>query len=148
MNEEILLVKGQNFEINQHLVWIVENMDAPYVDYTLQLIDAKMKPVLMKLAEILKVTSSLATAQQGGDDEDKEVNKGEIPVNKDEILEVNLRNPYETGKMDKSDAAKFVHEKQSLKISWKMLEKWALVGKVMYLLDQVKEKLISFQKEM
>lgn len=92
-------------------------MDAPYVDYTLQLIDAKMKPVLMKLAEILKVTSSLATAQQGGDDEDKEVNKGEIPVNKDEILEVNLRNPYETGKMDKSDAAKFVHEKQSLKIS-------------------------------
>ncbi|CAH1446058.1 unnamed protein product [Lactuca virosa] len=74
-----------------------------------------MKPVLTKLIGFLNVTSSRATTQQWGEDDDKEANKGEIPVNKDEILEVNLRNPYETGKMAKSDAAKVVLEKQSLK---------------------------------
>ncbi|CAH1454195.1 unnamed protein product [Lactuca virosa] len=41
---------------------------------------------------------------QGGDD--KEANEGEIVVNEEEVPEANLRNPYQTGKMAKSDAKK------------------------------------------
>lgn len=58
MREEFLLVKVQNFIINQRLVRIDKKKDAPYVDYTSQPIDAKMKLVLEKLNVVLNVTCS------------------------------------------------------------------------------------------
>lgn len=104
MSKELLLVKGQNFEINKRLIRIV---DAPYANYTLQLIDGKMKPIPAKLNEVLDVKRSLAIGLQGGDEGDED----EIPVNKDKIPKVNLSNPYKTWKMAKSDAAKAILEK-------------------------------------
>lgn len=65
-NEELLFVMGQNFEINQRLVKIVEIKDVPYTNYTYQMIDEKMKPVLAKLNEVLYVMCSLGTMKQGG----------------------------------------------------------------------------------
>lgn len=113
MNEELLLVKGQNFEINQSLVKIVENKDAPYADCTSQLIDAKVKPVLTKINEILDVTCSYDTAQQRKNEE----------VNEDEVPEVNLKNPYDSVKMPKTDNAnKIVLEKKYLKDRLKNLK--------------------------
>lgn len=41
-DDEWLLAKGRNFEINQRLVRIVENKDAPYVDYMSRLLDVKL----------------------------------------------------------------------------------------------------------
>lgn len=64
----------------------------------MQLIDAKMKLDVLKLNEVLDVMHSLVSAQQGGDEEEKEVNEGEVPINKDEIPDVNLINPYQTRK--------------------------------------------------
>ncbi|CAI9293583.1 unnamed protein product [Lactuca saligna] len=69
MSKDLLLVKGQNFEINKCPIRIV---DAPYANSTF-----------------------LAPGLQGGDEGDED----DISVNKDEIPKVNLRNPYETWKM-------------------------------------------------
>ncbi|CAI9261725.1 unnamed protein product [Lactuca saligna] len=39
-DNELLIVKGKTFEINKSLVKIVEEKDAPYVDYISQILDA------------------------------------------------------------------------------------------------------------
>ncbi|CAH1412814.1 unnamed protein product [Lactuca virosa] len=88
-----------------------------------------MESVLSKLNEVLDVTRSLATRQQGRDKEGEqeanedthEANEDAAPVN-NEIPEANLRNPYETGKMAKSNVAKVVLGKQTLKQKSKNLK--------------------------
>lgn len=132
VNDELLFDKGQNFKINKRFVKIVENKNARYADYTSQMFDAKMKPTLYQLKEVLDVTRSLATMQQ-------KANENDVPVD-DKILKVNLRNPYETSKMAKIEVTKVVLEKQTWKQKLKNLTKVKLVGLVIYLLDQEKEK--------
>lgn len=68
-NEEILLVKGRNFKINQRLVNFVETKDAPYTGYIPQLMDAKLKPILLELNVIFLIMSRRATSQQGDKEE-------------------------------------------------------------------------------
>lgn len=46
-----------------------------------------MNPVIAKLNELLGVTRSFSTTQQG---EDEEVNEEEAPIKNEEITEVNL----------------------------------------------------------
>lgn len=112
-NEELLFVMGQNFEINQRLVKIVEIKDVPYTNYTYQMIDEKMKPVLAKLNEVLYVMCSLGTMKQSGDEEEEqevepEPNKDATRINNEEIPEVKLQNPYETRLMAKTEITKVV----------------------------------------
>lgn len=64
-DDEILLVQGQNFEINQRVVRIVEEKDAPHGDYMLQMLNQKLQPLLSQLP-IYGVVSSGSTSQQGG----------------------------------------------------------------------------------
>lgn len=106
-NEEVLLVKGQNFQINQQLVKIIETKDAPYVNYTLKLLDAKLKPILSKLSDISNVTSSRATSQQEGE-------RWVFP-------EVNIKNPYQTSPM-KKNSDKIHLEKRTLEEKLKDLK--------------------------
>lgn len=48
MNEELLLVNSRNFEINQLLVKIFEEKDAPYVEDISQVMDTKFSVVIPK----------------------------------------------------------------------------------------------------
>lgn len=50
MNEERLMVKSRNFEINRLLVKIVEGKDTPYVYYISQLMDAKLNLTLLLMS--------------------------------------------------------------------------------------------------
>ncbi|CAI9303283.1 unnamed protein product [Lactuca saligna] len=64
-DDEILLVKGQNFEINQRLVKNLEEKDAPHVDYMSALLYAKPQP-FAKLLLVEDVINSVSNLQQGG----------------------------------------------------------------------------------
>lgn len=48
-NEELLLAKGQNFEINKRLVKIEETKGAPYGYYISKIMDVKLKLILTKM---------------------------------------------------------------------------------------------------
>ncbi|CAI9288152.1 unnamed protein product [Lactuca saligna] len=107
------------------------------------MIDGRMKLVLSKLNEVLDDTRSLDTAQQGGDKEKEgEANENDVLVD-DQILEVNLRNPYETNKMAKTKVAKVFLQKQTLKHKLKNLneEKIGQKGNVSSRLGKGKEKI-------
>lgn len=112
MNEERILVKGYNFELNQCLFRIAKNKNALYTDYILDLIHAKSNHIFSKFNDILNVMSSMATMQQGGDKE----------VNEEEVLKVNLNNPYQTVKSSKMEnVEKIVLEKETMEDRFKNL---------------------------
>lgn len=97
MDEELLLVKSQIFEINQQMAKIVEQKDAPYIDYISQVMDVKLNaaipkinavmntklnPLVTKFTQLVNVKSSEDTSQQGGEGAEKEaknVNKEDGP---------------------------------------------------------------------
>lgn len=66
VKNEMLLVKGRNFEINQHLVKIVEEKYALHVDYMSKILYEKLKPLFDKfLSSSSGVTNNEITSQQG-----------------------------------------------------------------------------------
>lgn len=44
-DEQLLLVKGRNLEIDQRVVRILEWKHAPYMDYMSQMLDVKLQPI-------------------------------------------------------------------------------------------------------
>lgn len=64
-DDEILLVKGQNFEINQRFIKNIEEKDAPHVDYMFALLDVKLQP-FAKLLLVEDFINSVSNLQQGG----------------------------------------------------------------------------------
>lgn len=53
ISDELLLVKSCNLAINQHLLKIVEDKDAPYVDYISQLMDVTFSSTIPQIKKIL-----------------------------------------------------------------------------------------------
>lgn len=97
------LTKGINFEINQRLVRIVENKDAPDVDYIPQMLHVKLAPVLSQVKH--GAMSSSAPSKQGGyENEELVLNEPIVNVLKELIK---IKSPYVVLKLIKgADAPK------------------------------------------
>lgn len=66
-DEELQLVKGKLFDINQRLIRITKEKDAPHIHYMSRMPDTKLQPIISKVRANVGVTSSGATSQQGGE---------------------------------------------------------------------------------
>ncbi|CAI9293252.1 unnamed protein product [Lactuca saligna] len=90
VDEELALVEGRNFDINQRLVRIVEQKDALNVDYLSQILDAKLAPILSHFKTSFGVLGSRATLQQGGENVENIV----LNIDQEEPTKLKLKSSY------------------------------------------------------